>query len=147
MSQENVEVVRAIFERWNAGDRTVAREYLDPAVEAETPFSSVSGTPYRGYPGFEQWLREIDEQFSEWQTRHDDVREVGNTVIAIGSVHARGRSSGIEFDLPYALVADFGSDHRIIRVRIHTDVNAALEAVGLRESDKPVGQPRHGSQS
>ena len=51
MSQENVEVVRAIFERWNAGDRTVAQEYLDPAVEAETPFSSVSGTPYRGYAG------------------------------------------------------------------------------------------------
>ena len=54
-------------------------------------------------------------------------------MIAIGSVHARGRSSGIEFDLPYALVADFGSDHRIKRVRIRTDVNAALEDAGLSE--------------
>jgi ketosteroid isomerase-like protein len=39
MLQENVEVVRAIFERWNAGDRTVATEDLDPALEVETPFS------------------------------------------------------------------------------------------------------------
>jgi hypothetical protein len=133
MSKENVEVVRALAEHWNAGVRSVLTEYLDPAVELETPFSSVAGTPYRGFAGIEQWLRDIDEQFSEWQSRHDDVREVGHTVIVIGSVHARGRASGIEFDLPYALVADFGSDHRIIRVRIHTDINAALEAVGLRE--------------
>jgi len=133
MSQANIEVVRALAEHWNAGVRSVPTEYLDPGVELETPFSSVSGPPYRGYAGIEQWQREIDEQFSEWQSRHDDVREVGNTVIVIGSVHARGRASGIEFDLPYALVADFGGDHRIMRVRIHTDVNAALKAVGLRE--------------
>ncbi|HEV2924769.1 MAG TPA: hypothetical protein VGW98_12085 [Solirubrobacteraceae bacterium] len=37
MSHENVEVVRAIFERWNSGDRNVPTEYLDPAVELESP--------------------------------------------------------------------------------------------------------------
>ena len=77
MSRENVEVLRRLFERWNAGDRTVPTEYLDPAVELETPFSSVSGEPYRGHAGVEDWIRDLDEQFSEWRYRLDDVREVG----------------------------------------------------------------------
>src|SRR2546430_1178379 len=32
MSQENVEVVRAVFEAWNAGDMDALREFYDPAI-------------------------------------------------------------------------------------------------------------------
>jgi len=51
----------------------------------ETPLSSVSGEPYRGYAGIEQWLRDIDEQFAEWRFRIDEMREVSNAVLAIVS--------------------------------------------------------------
>jgi hypothetical protein len=61
-----VEVVRAIFERWNAGDHGVPREYLDPGVELESALSSVSGEPYRGHAGFRQWIRDLDERASIW---------------------------------------------------------------------------------
>jgi ketosteroid isomerase-like protein len=133
MSRTNAEAILEITERWNAGDRTHIAEYCDRAVELESPLSSVSGELYRGHAGMEQWMRDLDEQFSEWQVRLDDVREVGTRVIAVGSVHARGRNSGVEFDLPSALVAEFGTDHRITRARIYADVNAAREAVGLME--------------
>jgi ketosteroid isomerase-like protein len=134
MSQgKNVEVVRAIFERWDAGDHSVPTENLDPTVEFETPFSSVSGQPYRGYAGIEQWLRDIDEQFVEWRFRIDDVREVGNAVLAIGVVHGRGRASDIPLQFPSAIFFYFGSDCRVTRARIYPDVNQALKAVGLAE--------------
>ncbi len=133
MSQENVEVVRALVDHWNAGVRSVLTEYLDPAVELESPFSSVSGEPYRGHAGIEQWVRDVDEQFAEWQIELDDVREVGNTVIAIGSIRGRGRASGIAIQFSSAFVAHFGSNDRITRARIYPDVNEALEAVGLSE--------------
>jgi hypothetical protein len=64
MSQENVEIVRALVDHWNMGVRSALTEYLDPAVELESPLSSVSGTPYRGHAGIEQWTRDLDEQFS-----------------------------------------------------------------------------------
>ena len=32
MSQENVEIVRAVFETWNAGDMDALRALLDPDV-------------------------------------------------------------------------------------------------------------------
>jgi ketosteroid isomerase-like protein len=36
MSQENVEVVRALFEAWNAGDMDAIREIHDPDVILQT---------------------------------------------------------------------------------------------------------------
>jgi ketosteroid isomerase-like protein len=37
MSQENVEVVKAGFEAWNAGDMEAVREQLDPGVILRHP--------------------------------------------------------------------------------------------------------------
>jgi len=84
MSKRNVEVVPALVERWNAGVREVPSEHLDPGIELETPFSSVSGRPYRGYAGIERWLLDIDEQFSVWRIQLDDVRGASDAVIALG---------------------------------------------------------------
>ena len=133
MSQQNAEIVRALVDHWNAGVRSVVTEYFDPAVELESPFSSVSGEPYRGHAGIEHWVRDVDEQFVEWQIDLDDVRDVGNTVIATASIQGRGRASGIDFQFSPAIVARFGSDDRITRARIYLDVNEALEAVRLSE--------------
>jgi ketosteroid isomerase-like protein len=133
MSRANLEAIRSLIEQWNAGDRTMPAELLDPEFEFETPFSSVSGTPYRGHAGIEEWLRELDEQFSEWQNRPDSIRENGDIVIVTGSLHVRGRVSGLEFDQPAALVGHFGADHRLTRARIYLDPAEALKAAGLAE--------------
>jgi ketosteroid isomerase-like protein len=128
----HLEAVKGLIERWNAGDRDVPAD-LDPAVELESPFSEVSGEPYRGYDGIREWARAIDEQFSEWRIRIDEMREVERKVLQIGAAHLRGRTSGVELDQPFALVAEFGTDHRITRVRIYTDIDAARRAMGLDE--------------
>jgi ketosteroid isomerase-like protein len=131
ISSQNVEIIRSLVEHFNAGDRTVPTELLAPNFEFETPFSSVSGAPYRGHAGLREWLRELDEQFSEWENRVDDIREVGDSVIIIGSLHVRGRVSGLEFDQPATWVGHFGTDHRLTRARIYLDPAEALKAVGL----------------
>ena len=133
VSQENVDVLLAIVEHFNEGDRNVPTEYLDPEVELDTPFSSVSGTPFRGYAGIEQWLRELDEHFSEWQNRIDEAQEVDKAVIAFGSVHLRGRASDVPLDQAAAWVGFFGPDHRVTRASIYLDRADALKAVGLEE--------------
>jgi len=132
---DHVEIVRALVERWNAGERGFESlpEYFDPAIELVSPFSSVVGEPYRGYAGMERWASDLDEQFAEWCISLDDVRQIGNQVIAIGTVNARGRASDIALQFASATVHRFGSDHRVTRMRIYPDVNEALEAVGLAE--------------
>jgi hypothetical protein len=127
--------VEALFELWNAGERDFAllSEYLDPAIELESPFSSVVGEPYRGYGGIEQWTRDIDEQFVQWSIRADKTSEVGDQVMAMVTVTARGRGSDIAMQLPQAGVLDFSSDHRVTRIRIYSDVTEALKVVGLED--------------
>jgi len=133
VSQENVEVVRALIDRWNEGERHLSafQQGVDPEVELESPFSSVVGEPYRGYEGMERWLRDNDEQFAEWQISVDEIRDVGERVIAIAAVNARGRASEVGLQFPTAGVFSFGADHRIKRARLYLQVEEALKAVGL----------------
>ena len=135
MSQENVDVVRALIDRWNEGERRLSafQQGVDPEAELESPFSSVVGEPYRGYGGMERWLRDNDEQFAEWQISIDEVRDVGDQVIVIAAVNARGRESDVALQFPTASVFRFGADHRIMRARIYLQVEEALKAVGLEQ--------------
>ena len=52
-------------------------------------------------------------------------------MLAIGTVDARGRASGVTMQFPTANVCDFGADDRITHMRIYADVKEALKAVGL----------------
>jgi SnoaL-like domain len=135
MPQDRVELVRTLIGRWNAGDHDPEDlpEYVDTQFELESPFSSVIGEPYRGYAGLEQWARDLDEQFAEWSIGLDDIRQVGDQVITIATVDARGRASDITLQFRSASVFDFGSDDRIACVRIYLDVDEALKAVGLED--------------
>jgi ketosteroid isomerase-like protein len=136
MSQENVEIVRALIEQWNTGDRDAARlsEYCDPAIELVTPLSSVGGEPYKGQAGVERWMRDVDDQFSEWRVGIEELRTVADDrVLAIVTVAGRGRASGVDLDFPSASIFDFASDHRVTRMRIYPDREEALKAAGLEE--------------
>lgn len=130
-----MEILRALIDHWNAGNRdlTTIAAFIDPAIELESPFSSIAGEAYRGHAGIEQWARDVDEQFAEWSIVPGDMREVDNAVLAISEIHARGRASGILVDFPSAAVASFGSNHLMTRARIYLDVSEALNAVGLEE--------------
>jgi hypothetical protein len=61
------------------------------------------------------------------------VRQIGSQVITISTIDARGRVSDVTLRFRAASVFDFGSDDRVTRVRIYSDVDEALKAVGLDE--------------
>ena len=135
MSERRLEIVRAIVERWNYGERglEVVADYFDPTFDMESPLASVRGEPYRGYPGLEQWAQDLDEQFVEWGIGLDDIRSIGGQVVVIGTVDARGRASGVTMRLSTASVWDFDADDRVTHIRIYSDRDEALTAVGLEK--------------
>ena len=132
-SQRRVDAVNAMIELWNKGRRDAAMlpEYLDGAIELESPFSSLVGEAYRGYEGILQWMRDIDEQFEEWSIAVDDVRQQGGRAVSLATISARGRASEVSLQFPAAAVFDFNSDARVTRIRIYLEVADALRAVGL----------------
>ena len=63
MSQENVEIVRAAFEAWNAGDMDALRELYDPDVIVRTP----EGWPEPGpFVGREAVMRQFEQLRETW---------------------------------------------------------------------------------
>ncbi len=135
MSSDRMDIVRKLFEHWNAGHHgtEIFSEYFDPAIELESPLASVVGEPYRGYEGMERWVGDLDEQFTLWSISPDEVREIGDRVFALTTIRARGRASEVALQFPSAGIIEFADDNRLRRIRIYLDVGEALSAAGLSE--------------
>ena len=129
MPEENVELVKSWFERWNAGDR-FSDEELHPEVELITQLQPV---PLHGHNGFRTWIAEIDEQFKEWRLVIEEWHDAGDgRVVAIGHIHLVGHGSGVELDQPLGWIIEI-EDEKLRRMRTYREHSAALEAAGLAE--------------
>jgi ketosteroid isomerase-like protein len=129
MSEENVEIVKDAFSRWNAGERSFGGQ-IHPDAEILSR-GLMEGRPLRGREGFRRWFREVDEQFDEWTITTEEWRDAGDYVVALGRAHMHGRESGIEFDQPVGWLFEI-RDGQVLRLETFLDDPAeALKAAGL----------------
>ena len=132
MSQEDVEVVRGLYERWERGDFSSTDRY-DPQVQharigAETP--DLEGR-WLGVDGLSAAFREYLGSFSSLRIRAERIIDVGNgRVLALVRHTATGKLSGapIEHDLGDLFTL---RDGRIVQYDSYWDRAKALEAAGL----------------
>ena len=148
MSQENVEVVRAMLEGFLAGETeydasgVLTRFPGEEVWDAEIVFDiSVAEMPdasgvFRGVEacrGFwHEWLAAWEALEYEYE-----VVDAGDRVVAlINNQRMRGRSTGIEMPIggDYAHVVTFRQG-RLVHWKIYATQTEALEAVGLSEQD------------
>jgi ketosteroid isomerase-like protein len=128
VSDSHEDLARDLFRRWNAGERD-----LDPTEVASDAvlYSAMTGNTYRGHDELKAWMAEIDDQFDSWELTADEFRAVDqDQLVALGQVHFRGRSSGVEFDQPIGWLVRFDGD-RITEMRTFSGHDAAREAGGL----------------
>jgi ketosteroid isomerase-like protein len=129
--RDHEQVVRAIFDRWNAGDRELPPDEIHPDAVVH---SAMTGNTFKGADGIREWMEEIDEQFDDWRLTIEEVRDVSaDRLLVLGGVHFRGRSSGVEFDQPMGWLYEFEGD-RAIALHNFTGHDAAIEAAGLAHS-------------
>ena len=83
MSQENVEVVRAGYEAWNAGDMDALRELYDTDVIVRAIERWPEPGPYVGREVVMRWLAQLRET---WDA---DTLELTSDFIAAGDRVAR----------------------------------------------------------
>jgi ketosteroid isomerase-like protein len=130
MSQENVELIRREWERWNAGEREIDAEAVHPDLVV---YSAMTNSTYQGHEGLRRWMAEIDDQFEDWRLLIDQFRDAPDgRLLALGSVHFRGRTSGVEFNQPMAWLLAFAGG-QLIELRNIPDHAQALEAAGFTE--------------
>ena len=133
MSQENVEIVRAVIEAQQRRDWQAFRKLYDPGIE----WQDVSGL--WGDWGTRHGFEEVRDAWVTWFEAFDHVSfdienalEAGDQVVASIRISARGRESGLPINqrIPSVWTVRHG---RVVRVRGYRDEAEALEAAGLRE--------------
>jgi ketosteroid isomerase-like protein len=134
MSQENVEIVRRSLDGWNRGDVEAWLQAAHPEIEWSSEIVRRVEGSEAVYRGPAEMRRYWDEWHSVWEVMIDvsEIRDLGDTVVALASIRARGEASGIDLERPVAYVFEF--DGGLARkVRAYLDPRQALEALGLSE--------------
>jgi len=136
MSQENVETVRRAVEAWNRGDMEAYVAFFHPDCEW---FSAVA-RQIEGDEALVRGRKGMRQFWEEWHSVWDltilalEYRDLGDTVLMLGRMTTRGKTSRIEVDGPVAYVAE--NEQGLIRkLRAYRDHAEALEAVGLSQQD------------
>ncbi len=97
MSKENVATVRAVFEAVNRGEFDQALEQLPEEFVADWSSSDrpESGV-FRGREEIKKVFEFAMEPWSEWDWFESEIIAVGDVVIRVGGLRARGEGSGLE---------------------------------------------------
>ena len=133
MSQENVEIVRAICDDFARGDYEGALEKLDEEIEFVGPEDLIAGR--RSWHGREGVREGMTSFMGAWNDYHYEVRDMigcGEEVMVEGWQRGRGKGSGVEVSESIYTVYSV-RDGRVIRYRLFRDRDLALEAAGLSE--------------
>jgi len=139
MSQENVDIVRAVNEAFQAG---IQRGEFGGGVESGlladdfefAPVPELAGeTTYGGVHGFVEFMRRWTEDFEDWSVRLDRLIEApGDRVVALMHQSGTGKGSGVPVDLHHGAVFKL-REGRVVRINLYLTLEQALEAAGLSE--------------
>ena len=141
MSQENVEVVRRLFELAEKGlRRGDPGAAFDDFVREGLVASNLQGRAMVagvddlvGRAGYVELMRQWTEDFDDFWMEAEEIIDIDDDrVVATVRHYGTGKGSGMRVEMRMAAVHTFGAG-RIVRVDIFPDRNRALRAVGLRE--------------
>jgi ketosteroid isomerase-like protein len=131
MSRENVDVIRAVIEAMNGNDREGAVQRMDPGIRFDHRLGALQGNVV-GHDGVRALFADFVEHFDSWRIYCEDIRDLGDRVLALGTVRATGRESGAETELPFTVVARI-KDGLVTDYTDYADPAQALGAAGLEE--------------
>ena len=131
MSQENVDQFLKASDALNRGDLEGWLRIWDVAVVFEPQVSIIEGG-FSGHDGLRRFYAQLFELFETYEVEYDDVRDLGDRVVALGTARGRGKESGAETEGPLGLVATF-RDGKIVHFKDYGDREGALKSVGLSE--------------
>ena len=138
MSEENVEIVRRVYEAAASRDAETVLALYHPEVELDVSRLMISGGGgstegvYHGHDGLRSLFRDWYEAYESIDYDYEQLTDAGENVIAVVNRHVRGRSSGVEVEQRVALVWTL-RDRKVSRVVWFLTEGEAIEAAGLAE--------------
>jgi len=134
MSQENVDLVREIYERINRRDWAAILAAFDEEVvlvvhESVGPDAGI----FRGPEAVGRWFGDWFLAFGkDYRFEVEEARSVGERVFVVARHHGNGRSSGAEVEQVNAQVLSL-RDGKVAQLELYGSRTEALKVVGLEE--------------
>jgi hypothetical protein len=102
------QLAREVFDRFNRGEYEPDPANTHPDIEVVTESSRLTGEPYRGFEGLRRCIAETSDAFEEWTISVGEIEEpTPDRLLIVGTMHLRGRGSGVTVDLPRGWVFDY----------------------------------------
>jgi len=134
VSQSNVDLVRRVHEALNTRDERALPELFDPEfVWVQNPNAPDPRT-FHGHDGIRELVATVDDAFDEVRLEPAELIEVGDRVVVLGQMKARGKGSGIPIEEDRAWIWTV-RDGKVVRHETYADHPSALEAAGLKAED------------
>ena len=132
MSQENMDVVKAFFDAYNARNSEAMDRLLHPDAKMTTLAArgGLGGHWRQGTTN--RYFQQLDEAWADFRIEVEHYRELGEYVVALGVARGAGKSSHIEVASDFAVVF-LVMDSKIQFLDTYDNWKAGLEAAGLRE--------------
>ena len=137
MSEENVEMIRGVYDAAAARDKTrTLVTVCDPEVEldvSQAGWGDLTGQDlYHGHDGLRTLFREWYGAWENYGDHLEDLIDAGDNVVALVTSRGHGRASGTPVELKTPAVWTI-RDGKIVRVAWFRTPGQALEAAGLSE--------------
>ena len=130
MSQENVEIVRAIYESWDRGEQLFDSNAIQDDVEFVNPPEAIDPGTRRGIEGFAVAGQAVLDAFGSLSHEVEALRDAEPHVIASVTFKARGSGSGIAVEQSEFHVWTFRGPS-VVRLECVMGRDEALDAVGM----------------
>lgn len=130
MSQQNVEIVRRIYEAFEHRDLARGFDLVDPDFEWVPPERSFEGA-VRGRDSVQRFVQDQIESL-DLHVVPEELFDKEDLVVAFVRVRARGQASGAGVEVLAANVWTF-RDGRPVRGEVYAERDQALEVAGLKE--------------
>jgi uncharacterized protein len=131
MSQENVEVARAMWDAFLAADIQAALSFFDPDVEWDGT-NLPDGEVGRGHEAILDHVSRWADQWDDWTVEVERVIDAGDEQVVLFIRETGQSNSGLKMDERHAELYTVRAG-KIVRREGFSDPDEGLKAAGLRE--------------
>jgi ketosteroid isomerase-like protein len=128
MSQENVQMVRSIYDATNRRDWHAV--FRDQHPDTEQILPSPAG-PYRGREEIQGYWEDLLTAFDAATVEPEEVFESGDEVVVVVKIRARPKGTSAEIEIRTGHLWTF-RDGKVASMHLFPQPEKALEAAGLR---------------
>jgi ketosteroid isomerase-like protein len=134
MSQENVEIIRQLYEAINRGDWDAALAHASHGIEWETDPRHPKAGIYRGQGAFRQFAEDMEDPFEQSVIEPERFFTRGDHVVAFVKISRRPPGSTANVEIRIGELWTFRNG-MLVRGQGFGEREKALKAAGMTEQD------------